>query len=87
MGSAGKDYSTPFSLIDLYDKISAALDNKEVAVGFFMDLSKAFDTVNYDIVFTKSRPLWSSWSCTRLDKELFFQPVSIRTVQCRSWTK
>ena len=48
-----KGYSTSFGLIDLYDKISAALDNKEFAVGIFMDLSKAFDTVNYEILFKK----------------------------------
>ena len=48
-----KGYSTAFALIDLHDKVSAALDNKKLAVGLFMDLSKAFDTVNYDILFMK----------------------------------
>ena len=48
-----KRYLTAFALIDLHDKISAALDNKKLAVGLFMDLSKAFDTVNYDILFMK----------------------------------
>ena len=48
-----KGYSTSFGLIDLYDKISVALDNKEFAVGIFMDLSKAFNTVNYEILFKK----------------------------------
>ena len=37
----------------MHDKISSALDNKEFAIGFFMDLSKAFDTVNYDILYKK----------------------------------
>ena len=45
--------STSFALISLYDKISSALGNEEIAVGFFMDLSKAFDTANYDILFTR----------------------------------
>ena len=48
-----KGYSTAFALIDMHDKISSALDNKEFAIGFFMDLSKAFDTVNYDILYKK----------------------------------
>ena len=40
-------------MIDLYDKISAAIDNKEVSESFFVDLSKAFDTEDHDILFTK----------------------------------
>ena len=37
----------------MHDKISSALDNKEFSIGFFMDLSKAFETVNYDILYKK----------------------------------
>ena len=36
-----KGYSTSFALIDMYDKISAALDNKEFAVGFFYGFVKS----------------------------------------------
>ena len=48
-----KNHSTTHALIDLYDKISSALDRKEHAVGVFSDLSKAFDTVNHEIPFDK----------------------------------
>ena len=48
-----KGHSTSLALVDLYDKISEAIDKKEVAVGVFLDLSKAFDTVNHDIFFQK----------------------------------
>ena len=48
-----KGYSTSYALIDLYDKISCSLDNREVAIGVFCDLSKAFDTINYEILFSK----------------------------------
>ena len=37
----------------MQDKIPAALDNCELAVGIFFDLSKAFDTVNHSILFDK----------------------------------
>ena len=48
-----KNYSTCLALIDLYDKISLAIDNQEFAVGVFLDLSKAFDTINHEVLFDK----------------------------------
>ncbi len=37
----------------LYDGITSAIDRREFTVGIFLDLSKAFDTVNHDILFHK----------------------------------
>ena len=37
----------------LVNKISEALDKKHFAVSIFLDLSKAFDTVNHTILFSK----------------------------------
>ena len=45
-----RNHSTSLALVDLYDKISLALDRKEIAAGVFIDLSKAFDTVNHNIL-------------------------------------
>ena len=48
-----KEYSTHLALTMLVDEITAALDNKEYFVGIFIDLSKAFDTVNHNIMLSK----------------------------------
>ena len=46
-----KHYSTEYALALLYDKISSAIDINEVTVGIFIDLFKAFDTVNHQNSF------------------------------------
>ena len=42
-----------YALIQLYDKLSDAIDQGKVTLGLFIDLSKAFDTVNHDILLTR----------------------------------
>ena len=48
-----KNRSTSLSLIHLINKISSAIDKLESTVGVFLDLSKAFDTLDHQILFTK----------------------------------
>ena len=39
--------------IEITEKIREALDKKHFAWGIFMDLQKAFDTINYGILLDK----------------------------------
>ena len=48
-----KGYSTDMAISLLIDKISKAIDTKEHVIGLFLDLAKAFDTVNHNILLRK----------------------------------
>ena len=45
--------STAHAFLQLYDKISNALDAKKATLGLFIDLSQAFHTVNREILLNK----------------------------------
>ena len=48
-----KNHSTSLVLIHLLDKITTGFDEKKYTIGIFLDLSKAFDTVDHEILFEK----------------------------------
>jgi hypothetical protein len=48
-----KNHSTSFALIHLVNKITSAIDRNEITAGVFLDLSKAFDTIDHEILFGK----------------------------------
>ena len=48
-----KKHSTNHALIQITETIRQALDDKKLACGIFVDLQKAFDTVNHDILIAK----------------------------------
>ena len=45
--------STEHAIIDFIDKITTAIDRGKFFVGIFLDLSKAFDTINRKILIRK----------------------------------
>ena len=48
-----KHHSTSMALTKLVDRITHELDNKCYSVGIFLDLSKAFDTIDHYILINK----------------------------------
>jgi hypothetical protein len=48
-----RGYSTEMALLTALDELSSALDMKRNVIGVYLDLRKAFDTVNIDILLAK----------------------------------
>ena len=43
-------HSTKMATLELIDRVTCAMDNKQFALSIFLDLSKAFDTLDHQIV-------------------------------------
>ena len=48
-----KQYSTNHALLSMFEAIRLNMDNKLYSCGVFVDLEKAFDTVNHEILIKK----------------------------------
>ena len=46
-------HSTEYAALELVDRIITKMDNNEVPISIFLDLSKAFDTLNHKILLNK----------------------------------
>ena len=48
-----KEHSTEFAALELIDRILTRMDNKEIPINIYLDLSKAFDTLDHSILIDK----------------------------------
>ena len=46
-------HSTEHAALELVDKITSQMDNNETPINIFLDLSKAFDTIDHNILLDK----------------------------------
>uniref|UniRef100_A0A669C5X4 Reverse transcriptase domain-containing protein n=1 Tax=Oreochromis niloticus TaxID=8128 RepID=A0A669C5X4_ORENI len=76
--------STSMAVMELVEGISNAIDNKEYTVGVFIDLKKAFDTIDHSILMNKLerygiRGIAYKWMKSYLDDR--YQYVEINNVK------
>ncbi len=45
--------STSMAVMELVEDISSSMDNNEYTVGVFLDLKKAFDTIDYGLTLNQ----------------------------------
>ena len=53
-----KGLSTEQAILELQDRLAEIVNQKQLCVGIFMDLSKAFDTLDHKILFKKLQHFW-----------------------------
>jgi len=76
-----RHHSTSLALIDVIDNIYSHLDNKEYVLGIYLDLKKAFDTVDHSILLWKLnyygiRGVVHSWFSSYLHNRTQFTSVN-----------
>ena len=68
-----RKHSTEQALLTIVENIKKDLDNKTFVCGVFIDLEKAFDTVNHKILLKKTTTLWNNGRNELLARRLSFK--------------
>ena len=76
-----KNFSTAHAVISLIENIEKAIDNKMFVCGVFVDLQKAFDTVDHNILLHKLshygiRDIASCWFSSYLSNRKQFVTIN-----------
>ena len=87
-----QNFSTSLAILELVEEITSNIDNHHVTVGVFIDLKKAFDTIDHSILLRKLeiygvRGIASKWLNSYLmDRKQFVQlnneSSNYMSVQC-----
>ena len=58
-------HSTELAILEVIDRVRLSLDIGVTPINIYLDLSKAFDTLNHDILLQKLKH-WNTWHIIRL---------------------
>ena len=80
-----KGHSTDHALLQLVDQIYESFERNEYTIGVFIDLSKAFDTVDHNILLKK----WEIYCISDTHLQWFWNYLSNRKqyIQFDGWQK
>ena len=70
-------FSTSHALVELMSKITNSLNKIKHSIGVFIDLRKAFDTVDGQLLCKTFGMLWNQGHCSRLDYKLSLEKNAI----------
>ena len=86
-----KNRSTSLAILELVENITTSIDDCKSTVGIFIDLKKAFDTVDHDILINKLdhfgiRGVANKWICSYLKNRSQYVCINDTSSECMKVT-